>query len=89
MGNKLCLWNGRIIIAKMTLGKTWPVLTSNLTLPPSNQTHTDCTGKFPHKDNPSRPRQATVSPSFMGTEEIKQNEKTDGFALIERTRENP
>jgi len=30
-----CLWIRRIIIAKMTLGKTWPVLTSGPAVSPN------------------------------------------------------
>ena len=56
----------------------------------TEQQHTDCIG-MPSKNTPSRiPLQlVTVSPKFMETEKVKQNEKTEEMLSVERARENP
>ena len=36
-----------------------------------------CIGTFPHKNMPSRPQQIAVSPKFIETEKLKQNEKAE------------
>ena len=55
----------------------------------SHWPHTDWTRMLPHKDTPSRLGWVNVSPNFIETEKVKQNEKTEEFVSIERTRENP
>ena len=49
--------------------------------------HTDCIGMLPQRDTPSRWGYITVSPNFTETKKGKQNEKTEEFVSIERTRE--
>ena len=42
---------------------------------------------LPQRDTPSRWGYITVSPSFTETKKVKQNETTEEFVSIERTRE--
>ena len=42
---------------------------------------------LPQRDTPSRRGYITVSPNFIETKKVKQNEKTEEFASIKRTRE--
>lgn len=47
-----------------------------------------CIGTFPHKNMPSRPQQIAVSPKFIETEKLKQNEKAE-LLSVERQEKNP
>ena len=63
------------------------MLMSEPALPPKTQA--DCIGTLSYKDTSLRVQQITVSLNFTEKEKVKQNEKTEEFVSIERTRENP
>ena len=86
--DKLCLWIGRINIAKMNMGKTWPVLTSGPAVSPNALGTHRLTGMNPHKDTSPKLRQVTVSHNFTETERVKQNKMTKEYVLNERPRNN-
>ena len=54
--DKLCLWIGRINIAKMTMGKTWPEPTSGPAVSPNTLGTQRLTGMNPYKDTPPKLR---------------------------------
>ena len=45
------------------------------------------TQTHPYKNTPSGPQWVTFSPNFIKTEKVKQNEKTDEFVSVNRTRD--
>ena len=65
------------------------MLTSNPALPPkalgTNNLHRDASTK----DIPLRTEQVTVSPKFIGTEKVKQNEKTEELVSKEKEKKTP
>ena len=66
--------------------KMQSLLTLDPALPPkppgTHRMHRDT----PTQDTPSRPGYMTVSPNFIGTKKVKQNEKTEEYVPNGRTR---
>ena len=49
------------------------MLTSDPALPPKLWAHAHSIEMLSHKDTPSRPGYVTISPNFIETEKVKQN----------------